>query len=87
MTADTRGFNVPDRASGMATLTAGADSGSVAVTFPDVPVRTWVTVVAPAGGDTIFATVVGDPTDSGFDFQLSAAPPAAGYKLSYVCDF
>jgi hypothetical protein len=87
MSTNARALDVPSRVSGTETLAIGSDTGTMARTLPDVPVRVWVSVQAPAGGDVIFANVVGDPTDDGFDFQLSAAPTVDGYKLCYVCDF
>ena len=81
---------VEDREAGVLTLASGVSSGSVVFdgTWADAPVRTRVSVAAPDGGDILFANVVdGTVTSTGFDFQLSAETPAAGYTLHFVCKF
>jgi hypothetical protein len=81
---------VEDRETGVLTLATGVSSGSVtfAETWLDAPERTRISVSSPEGGDILFANVVdGTATSTGFDFQLSAETPAAGYKLHFVCKF
>lgn len=72
-------------ASGSVSLSSATNSGSVTgLNLPSTPKSVVLTVQAPAGGANIFATLSGTPTTNGFNYTLSANPPAAGYVLSYV---
>ena len=70
---------------GMVALGNGVESGSVAgLGLAYVPSAVTVTVIVPANGLMIFATVQGNPTADGFDFLLSGITDSANYKLSYI---
>lgn len=70
---------------GTVALGNGVDSGTVSgLGLPYVPIAGVATVIAPAGGLMIFATIEGNPTADGFAFLLSGATDSANYKLSYI---
>lgn len=74
---------------GVATLTAGADSGSVTFTevLPWTPTTVRMTVSAPENGQNLFATAEAESLSaSGFDFYLNSPPDVSGYELNYVVE-
>jgi len=77
---------VDGRISGTVDLVVDADTGTATVALGDVPTRVLLGVEGPDGGVVIYP-VLTDTRSDGFDFELSAAPPATGYKLHYICDF
>lgn len=75
-------------------LDVGVTGGTVvyAQTFGHVPVVASLNVIAPDGGEGLFAAVIGEPTATGFTFVLQGSPtagggvravPSAGYQLTY----
>lgn len=72
---------------GTQAITNGQDYVTVTGLALDyTPAQVLVSVRKPAGGQNIFATIRdASISDDGFIADLSAAAPAAGYKLDYLC--
>jgi hypothetical protein len=79
-------FADEDRLSNAVTLSQGQTSGTISRDFAHVPTKIWLSVQTP-DSSVIWASLDGEPRINGFDFTLSAAPDADGFKLHYVCDF
>jgi hypothetical protein len=79
----------PSNADGEYALGDGADSGSVTgLNLAAVPRHVFLNVRKPAGGQTMFASIVsGSITTAGFSFTLSGVTDAATYKLDYYMVF
>lgn len=71
---------------GTVTVGSGESSGSVTgLALGAVPAQVLLTLRTPSAGSALIAAVVaGAPTADGFDWELGAATPAAGYKLDYL---
>jgi hypothetical protein len=72
-------------AEGVIAVTYGSSSGTLnTLALGFTPSRVQLTVSIPAGGNAgIHAVVVGNPTTTGFSWQLSTIAPAAGYQIFY----
>ena len=70
---------------GTKTLGNGVSSGSVTGLDLDsgAPTSVLLTIQSPAGKGAIAASLVGPPTDDGFDFVLTAITDSADYVLHY----
>jgi hypothetical protein len=71
-------------AEGIIAVPSGTSSGTLnTLALGFTPSKVLLTVSVPAGGSFIHAVVVGNPSVTGFAWQLSAAAPAAGYQIFY----
>lgn len=74
---------------GTQALTAGVDDAvDVDISAHNLvssPARVVPFIIKPVGGDNLFCTLLdGSPTATLFTIELSAPPPASGYKVGYL---
>ena len=70
----TGSYNIPTNSSG----------GAVTVSFGAVPLSVVPSLRIPNGGLGMNVNIVGNPTSTGFTFQLTGITDSAGYYLDYV---
>jgi hypothetical protein len=71
-------------AEGIIAVPSGASSGTLnTLALGFTPSKVLLTVSVPAGGNFIQSVAVGNPSVTGFAWQLSAAVPAVGYQIFY----